>query len=623
MAKRKRRTVKSSVEKTNKMNCSLRERKKQKKLINRISIVVSIILGLITALFTYKLFQLNMLPIKYLIPIIIVFILIDGALVFALISKKIKLKIKLIAVIVVIIIFIFDLIAYGYMSKALSFINGLNSGGYKTENYLVLVSSDSDIKTLDDLKNKQVAYAKTVGNSHDAMEELKKKTDIITMNAADTGELISGLLSKRLTSIVISESLFEMYKEADDESDGKLEDQIRVIDTITLEIKEQEIVKEVDVTKDTFVLYISGIDTFGPISTVSRSDVNIVAAINPKTKQVLLISIPRDYYVKLHGIDTDLKDKLTHAGMYGIEMSVATIEDLLDIDINYYLKVNFTSVVDIVDALGGIEVDSKYEFTTYENYSFKKGLNKLNGYAALRFCRERKKFSGGDRARGQNQQAVISAIIKKAASPVIIYNYNQILKALDGKFQTNIGTKNISKLIQMQFNDMASWKIKSISLDGSDSYNYSYSFPQSDGNAKNYVMEPNLDTIKRAQELIKDLKGNLELDMTDENKVYQTYSYGNNVSSSVNSSKTNSSISNLNSSSKSSSLSSSLTSISSVLSSSISSISMQSDTLSSSSVMTLSSTSVSSNNSISSGSISSSSSLNSSASSISSVSSGA
>ena len=254
-----------------------------------------------------------------------------------------------------------------------------------------------------------------------------------------------------------------------------------------------------------------------------------------------------------------MRDKLTHAGMYGIETSVKTIEDILDIDINYYLKVNFTSLVDIVDALGGIEVDSKYAFSTANNYSFKKGINKLDGKSTLYFCRERKSFSGGDRVRGQNQQAVITAIIKKTASPSIITKYDALLKALEGKFQTNISSENISKLIKMQLNDMASWNIKSISLDGSDKMEYTYSYPKSMGNSKTYVMEPNIDTIKRAQDLINDIKGNLILDSVDENKVYKTYDYNsstttNSKKSSTNSSKSSSYTSINNSSNKSSSL---------------------------------------------------------------------
>lgn len=552
-------TTSSSNKNTITSRSILRKEKKKKKIIRRISVVASLILILSTILFTYKLLQINMIPNKYLIPVLILIGLGDALLIFFLVKRNIKIRFKVISMVIVLFVFIFDIIVYGYMDKAFDFLATLKTKGIQTENYQVLVLSDSEIYNLEDLKGKLVSYVKTLGNSHKAMEELKLKTDIVSNNKTDTGELISGLLNKSLPAILIAESSVEMIKDQYETEGKDFSTLVRAIHTIKIEIKEEKIVKEVDVTNDTFALYISGIDTFGDISTVSRSDVNIVAVVNPKTKQVLLISIPRDYYVKLHGIETDMRDKLTHAGMYGIETSVKTIEDILDIDINYYLKVNFTSLVDIVDALGGIEVDSKYAFSTANNYSFKKGINKLDGKSTLYFCRERKSFSGGDRVRGQNQQAVITAIIKKAATPSIITKYDALLRALEGKFQTNISSENISKLIKMQLNDMASWNIKSISLDGSDKMEYTYSYPKSMGNSKTYVMEPNIDTIKRAQDLINDIKGNLILDSVDENKVYKTYDYNsstttNSKKSSTNSSKSSSYTSINNSSNKSSSL---------------------------------------------------------------------
>lgn len=596
---------------TTKSRSQSRKEKKQKKILARIGLVTSILLGLSTILFMYKIIRINIIPTKYFLPLLILTLLFDAVLILGLVVKNVKLKLKKASIVIAVLLSIINVVIYCYIDRAFDFIDTLKSKGVQTENYQVLVLSDSNINTIEDLNGKMVSYVKTLGNSHKAMEELKKKVGLISNNKTDSGELISGLLNKSLTAVLIEDSYVEMIKEQYQTEGKDFSVLIKSIYTLKLEIRETPIVKEVDVVNDTFALYISGIDTFGDISTVSRSDVNIVAVVNPKTKQVLLISIPRDYYVKLHGIETDMKDKLTHAGMYGIETSVKTIEDILDIDINYYLKVNFTSVVDIVDALGGIEVDSKYAFSTYDNYSFKKGINKLDGLATLYFSRERYAFSGGDRVRGQNQQAVITAIIKKAATPSIITKYDSLLKALDGKFQTNIGSENISKLIKMQLNDMASWKIKSISLDGTDSSNYTYSYPKSMGNSKNYVMEPNLDTIKKAQDLIRDIKGNLLLDSIDDNKVYNTYtpvtSYSSNSklsnlsSSKLNSikqssSKTSTSIKN-SSSSKSSSLESSSSSMSSIISSSSSSfISSNLPSISSSSSSNISSNLDSSSN---------------------------
>ena len=171
---------------------------------------------------------------------------------------------------------------------------------------------------------------------------------------------------------------------------------------MSIKTKSKSIAKKVKVTKESFNIFISGIDTYGKISSVSRSDVNMVVTVNPKTKQILMTSIPRDYYVTLHGVK-GYKDKLTHASLLGIENSVMTVEDLLDIDINYYIKVNFSSVINVVDSLGGVDVYSEYDFTSIDGYHYSKGYNKVNGEEALSFVRERKAFASGDNQRIKKQ----------------------------------------------------------------------------------------------------------------------------------------------------------------------------------------------------------------------------
>ena len=263
----------------------------------------------------------------------------------------------------------------------------------------------------------------------------------------------------------------------------------------------KDIVKEVNVTKDTFTIYVAGIDTYGSVSSVSRSDVNMLVTINPKTGQVLLTSIPRDYYVRLHGT-TGYKDKLTHAGIYGVDMSVQTLEDLLDIDINYYVRVNFTSLIKLVDALGGVDVYSEYSFNSnaglgyQDGFHFSKGYNHVNGEQALAFVRTRKAFIGGDRVRGKNQQALIEAIIRKVCSPTIIMRYTSILDSLEGSFDTNLSMNDITSLARYQIDKMPDWNISSISLDGTDGSEYTYSF----SGQKLYVMIPSEDSVNSAKD---------------------------------------------------------------------------------------------------------------------------
>lgn len=287
---------------------------------------------------------------------------------------------------------------------------------------------------------------------------------------------------------------------------AEFEKNIRIIYTIDINKKIENIEKPVTTNKEPFTIYISGIDTYGSISTTSRSDVNILVTINPNTGTILLTSIPRDYYVRLHGT-TGYKDKLTHAGIYGIDMSTSTIEDLIGIDINYYVRVNFNTLIKVIDEIGGIDIYSDINFTAWTDKSckFSEGTNSVGGKCALAFSRERYSYQSGDRHRGQNQQAVITAIIKKVSSDKnLILKYNNILDSLNGTFQTNMQLEDITNLIKNQIDNNTNWNIESISLDGYDSSNYTYSYSGS----KLYVMEPNYTTIETAKNKITEvLKG--------------------------------------------------------------------------------------------------------------------
>jgi LCP family protein required for cell wall assembly len=247
-----------------------------------------------------------------------------------------------------------------------------------------------------------------------------------------------------------------------------------------------------DTTKP-FVVYISGIDTYGAISTIARSDVNILAFVNPITHKILLVNTPRDYYVQLHGT-TGTKDKLTHAGTFGIDMSIKTMEDLYSVKIDYYLRVNFSSLTSIIDSIGGIEINSAYAFRMGQ-YWFDVGLNQLNGAQALAFSRERYSFEEGDRTRGQNQQRVIEAIIAKINNPINLLHYQQILTSLGDTVQTNMSSDAISNLINMQLNDMHKWETTSISVTGAGSTNVTYSM----GNIPLYVMVPDMASVEFAK----------------------------------------------------------------------------------------------------------------------------
>lgn len=238
----------------------------------------------------------------------------------------------------------------------------------------------------------------------------------------------------------------------------------------------------INVEEKPFNIYISGIDVYGEITKESRSDVNLVVTVNPKTHKILITTTPRDYYVTIPGVSGDYRDKLTHAGIYGIDTSMDTLENLYSTEIPFYARVNFSSVIEIVDAMGGIDVDSEVAFTTSKAagtvVDIKEGKNHLNGKQALAFVRERKAFLSGDNQRGRNQQILLEALIKKMISPKFIIQANDVIDRVVGNAETNMSETQMKKLIRMQLNDLEGWEIESIAATGDDSgkqYCYSYS----------------------------------------------------------------------------------------------------------------------------------------------------
>ena len=246
-------------------------------------------------------------------------------------------------------------------------------------------------------------------------------------------------------------------------------------------------------------MYLSGIDTYGGISTRSRSDVNILAVVNTETKDILLLSTPRDYYIS-YSETGGAKDKLTHAGIYGINASIDALEQLYDVDVNYYLRVNFSGFIDIINALGGVDVNSDYDFIA-RGTEIHKGVNHLTGEEALSFARERYSFKDGDFQRGRNQMEVIRAVIQKAASSSLLTNYMSVMNAVAGSFETNMSQEEISDLVRMQLSDMASWNITSYTSEGQVSSAETYSMP---GQMLSVVI-PDESSVEEAKNMITDV----------------------------------------------------------------------------------------------------------------------
>lgn len=467
---------------------------------NNIYKVLSIILVIISILLISSIIIINIFNISLLI-LVIIFIL---SIVFISIFLTFKSKAKRIGLsLLVLLIIIFSIIAF-YINKTNNLLNNLDLN-YKTYNYSILVSNDSNYKNIKDLDTKYLGYYKDDDNiSNKALNKVLKKVDINSNKYNDNYEMANALLEGEVDAILIENTYLDVLDES-----INFKDYIKDIYDFSIISNTNDSSRDINVTKEPFNIYVSGIDTYGEISSISRSDVNMIISINPNTKDILITSIPRDYYVKLYG-KTGYRDKLTHAHLYGTNTSIKTLEDLLDIKINYYIKVNFSSIIDIVDAIGGINVYSDYDFISRDNYSYKKGYNKVNGEEALSFARERKAFSTGDRQRIKNQQAVFKAILEKCMSKSIILKYNNLLDSIKDSFITNMPSNRITSLIKLQISKNYKWNIIANNLEGIDSANYTYSTP----NIKSYVMIPDEEDVNNASKLIKQILNDEDIDTT-------------------------------------------------------------------------------------------------------------
>ena len=470
----------------------------------RISIfkILALMLFVASLFMSYIIYKVNLLPNKYLYLVLGGIAVINIFFDMFLMRKKVRKGVRgFFAFLTIVVLGVMAFFAH-YILNTLGFLAKIGPTDYKTETYSVIVLKDSKYNKIKDIKDLDGGYYANSKGAKEANKKVLKSVDVNFKDYDDANEMANKLLNNEEKVIMLEDSVLSMVNE----DNPDFNDKTKVIYKFVIKIKSKTKAKDVNVTSKPFNIYITGIDTYGEISSVSRSDVNIIATVNPKTKQVLLTSIPRDYYVQLHGT-TGVKDKLTHAGIYGVDMSIATIEDLLDIEINYYVKVNFTSLIDIVNAIGGITVYSDYTFTSIDGVHFTEGNNNMNGEQALAFARERKAFQAGDIQRGKDQQAVIAALIKKICSKSIITKYDSLLNSLKGKFQTNMSSKKITSLLKMQLNDMATWNVSTYNLDGVNSNNYTYS----GGNAKLFVFEPKLGSIDEAHNLINDVKNGKKL----------------------------------------------------------------------------------------------------------------
>ena len=465
-----------------------------------------------TAIFIYFIFKLDLVPIKYLAPVTIVPCLLIIIFFFIMRSGQKRQKQGLhskrliITKIISLIMSIILMIGTAYAIRSNNFLDNVSDA--KTQKYLisVITMKNNEANKLSDLdgKNFGVSYqndSTTIAKAISDMEDEIGEQELTKYD--DYSSLADALYNDKVDAIIVGQEYKSML-EANHES---FDDDTKIIKSYEYDAKLSVTTKKTDVTEKPFTVYVTGIDTYGSVNTVARSDVNLIVTVNPKTKQILMTSIPRDCEIELN--KNGEMDKLTHTGIYGTSETISTIEDFLDVQINYFARTNFSGMTNIVDALGGITVDSDYKFKTlHGNYQIEKGINEMDGDKALCFVRERKHLKLGDFARGRNQQKVLKALMDKALSPKIITNFDNVLSALEGTFETDMSSDEIRSLLNMQLNDMADWNIINVQIEGEyyDCYEtYSMYGTKSD------VMKPFESHIERVRELINKVEEGKEI----------------------------------------------------------------------------------------------------------------
>ena len=453
---------------------------------------------IVILLFGYTVFVANILPLRYLI--FTSFLLLLFYVFFFIFILKNKKIILFFFYILDVIFMLLSLFAIFKLDDTIDFIKKNFINKSETLTYNIIVNNNSNYNGVDDLNNVEILYYKDLDNDSLLLNQVKQLN--IKLYSDTPFELLNSVVSNNDVAL-ISSAYYEMMLENNEE----YESNTRIIASYEITVDKKMDDVNIDVTNTPFVLFINGIDTrSGKLPARSLSDVNIIMAVNPNTRNILMVAIPRDYYVQLHGT-TGLKDKLTHSGTYGgVKNTMATIEDLFDIKLNYYMRMNFNSVINLVDAVGGINLysDVNYSFTCHTNKSciFNPGNNYVDGKCALAFARERKSYNTGDRHRGENQEQVISVLFDKiTTSSTLINDYSKILKALDGTFETSLDANDITSLVKMQINDMKKWTINTYNVSGTSASDYTHSYP----NQKLSVMYPNYSTVETAKTKINEI----------------------------------------------------------------------------------------------------------------------
>lgn len=475
-----------------------------KPLWKRTGLYISIVTGILTALFIYELYKLSLLPAAILAGIIITVLLMWILSAICLIKEDLHLTWRIVGGLLAVCLALASAGGMYYANTGNKALEELSDQEGKSI-VAVYVLNNHVIEDARDLEGRKIGVLKTMSaqGTDVCLEELKKAGVNITTEEFDSSyRMTQALKGQAIDGMILDQGYLDTLLEMPGMEN--LDEEIVPVVQYYYDAPKTNTAETVDTAMEPFTVYISGIDTReNKLLRNSRSDVNLVATVNPESHEILLVSIPRDYYVETvcepdMGCMNGAMDKLTHTGLHGPETTEMTLEKLFDTSINYNVRVNFSSLVNVVDELGGVQVYNPEAFTSLSGPTFQQGDITLNGQQALAFVRERYAFTDGDRARGRNQMRVLTAIINKMISPKILTNFTGIMSSLSSSFETNMSEKDIKTLVQAQLADPAKWTIYSYSVTGSGGTDYAAELGD---NA--YVMYPDQATVDNAKADIK------------------------------------------------------------------------------------------------------------------------
>lgn len=479
--------------------------KEQSKFSKVLSILLSVVLVISSFYLLYQVIRLNVLPSKFLFPLTIGVVVLDAIFILLLIYFSKNVVSKIVCIVLTLFICVASCMGGYYISKTQNVLSSITNVAKHAKNTVSVVVKESS-----SIKNKSQLNGVSVGSlrlneqgSKKVLKELSSEGIVLNQTEYDSmTALLEAFYNGEVDSIIINESSRSQI--LDMEAYSNFDSNTRVVYQTSYKVKNNDSATSVsDITSKPFNVLISGSDTIGGFDENGRSDVIMIATVNPKTHTILLTSVPRDFYVTTacdagDGCMQGALDKITHTGIHGTNTTKRTVEQLLGIEINYTFKVGFDTVTELVDVLGGVDVYVEPGYaTTTSQFSVHEGVNHLNAEQALAFARERYSYTEGDRQRTKNQQQVLMGIVKEATKPSVITNYAAIMDTMANTFSTTMSNAEITDLIKYQLNNNPTWKMEQYMVDGTGDTLMCAEL----GDAAS-VMVPDQSTVKMAKDKI-------------------------------------------------------------------------------------------------------------------------